>query len=149
MVTMARPDYVTAITQNSPGKLEPGTKSVVLQGTGSGRKGNRAEGTEAVAMYVQYGSGVSANWVIDYDGTIYEITGWDRAAWSYPADYVIALAQPTTFEQIKEPQYQALDWLIYQLEMRKGVPRKRRMAGKDEGYSSNLGAGFTWSRVGL
>lgn len=147
LVTASKPEYVIAITQNSPGQLDPGVLSVLLKGTRSGQFGNPKEGAEAVAR-CQAGDGESYNWLIDTDGTIFELTGWDRAASGSPDVYVIGLAQPTVQDPIRDRQYKSLEWLMRQLQMRRGVPRAKEGGGL-AGYAGALGPGFSWARVGL
>jgi hypothetical protein len=139
-VATDRPDYVIAITPNSPGPLE-NPRAVMLRGTRSGKPGNSKEGAEAVARSQAPGSMESYNWLIDTDGTVFELTGWERAAWSMKSSYVVGLAQATAADLITDRQYASLDWLMQQIEHKKQIGRGH--------YTSRLGPGFEGSRVGL
>ena len=139
--TTTRPEYVIAVTQNSPGKMLPGVQTVQLRGSRSGKPGNKAEGAEVVARSQSQGSDEGYNWIVDTDGTIYELTGWERAAPNSEHEYVICLAQPMPADPLTEAQYTALNWLMSRLEAKKNI------AGR--GYSSSLGPAFLWDKVGL
>jgi len=145
MVAMDRPEYTVAVTQNVSGPIAPDVHSVLLRGTRSGKRGNKAEGAEAVAEYQQQGSHKAANWLIDANGEIFELAGWDRAAGDSRGEYVIYLAQPTPEEPLSQEQYHSLGWLMDRLTARKNIPRARGAYG----YSSELGPIFDWSMVEL
>jgi hypothetical protein len=142
MAVAEKPEYVIAITANSPGVMH-NPRTVMLRGSRSGKPGNEAEGAEAVSRSQAVGSGESYNWLIDFDGTIYELTGWDRAAWGMRAgSYVICLSQPLASDGIRPAQYESLSWLMLRLERKKGIPRT------PDRYISTLGPGFDWSNLG-
>jgi len=109
-----RPEYIVAVTQNSPGRLGSEVTNVTLDMAPIGLSAG-----EMVSGAQSPGSEAGYNWVIDTDGTIYELTGWDRAAPGHLDEYFIGLVSGDQTGR----QRLAIDWLLEQLKRKKGVPR--------------------------
>jgi N-acetyl-anhydromuramyl-L-alanine amidase AmpD len=98
---------------------------VVIHGTRSGVFGNPAEGIGTVVYCTTPGT-TSYNWIIDYDGTIYELVDIKNSAWH--ATYLnrnhlgVGLAQPTVDDPIRDAQHASLKWLLQKINHEKGVP---------------------------
>lgn len=104
-----RPEYIVALTQNALGRMtEP--KEIVLQAS-EDDAGEILERCQADQDHV--------NWLIDLDGTVYELEGWDRAVPEHPDGYVVRLVrEPGDYS---DPQRRALDWLIGQIRRKRQV----------------------------
>jgi hypothetical protein len=127
-MALARPFYVNVITQNSVGGMTEGAHLVMLS-PAPGPVG------EAVARVQSIGSPESYNWLIDADGAVYELTGWDRAALD-PGVYLVGMIDAT---ETTPAQYQALNWLLGQLIRKKGVNE----------FQETLGEDFSWVLAGI
>lgn len=108
MIVANKPEYVTVVMTNSK-PMGPGEKKVDLSGAPSG------ETAGEIIARCQAGQD-SVNWLIDSDGMVYELAGWERATPQNPDAYVVRLVMPVSGEQ-----QQSLTWLLGQLERKKGV----------------------------
>lgn len=79
------------------------------------------------------GSPETYNFLIDSDGAVYELTGWERAALD-PGMYTVGMVDAMT-----ESQYQSLNWLLGQLIRKKGVNE----------FLETLGENFSWVLAGI
>ena len=133
-------------------------RGIVLHGTRSGRAGNPSEGTGTVNYCLTPGT-TSYNWILDYDGTVYELVPPGVAAWH--AGFLnhnflgLAFAQPTASDPITDAQHASARWLIARESARYGFPavRKPWLSGTStwgigEHMTSDQGAAFGKSDVG-
>lgn len=134
------PSYVVLGTPNTSGPMGV-VYGVVLHGTRSGLTsrslefGDGREG-QATLTYVRTPGTTSYNWLIDYDGAVYELAGWDKQAWHaghqtrdlhMNTNWLgVAFAQVDTWERITEAQHAAARWLLEEIHRRTGVPLIRR-----------------------
>lgn len=101
----------------------------------SEQTGDGTEGQKTL-RYVTTPGTTSYNWLIDYDGTIYELAGWDLQAWHAgsqmsnlnmnPNWYGVAFAQVNTWERITDQQHTAARWLLREINRRTGIPLVKR-----------------------
>jgi N-acetyl-anhydromuramyl-L-alanine amidase AmpD len=114
---------------------------VIFHGSRSGRpefsllRGDGSEGKKTLA-YVKTPGTTSYNWLIDYDGTIYELAGWGLQAWHAGHRttaihmntnwYGVCFAQADTWEPVTPQQHASGRWLAKQISERTGVPLVRR-----------------------
>lgn len=109
-----RPKYTVATTQNAGGKMPENVHQVWVDRTESEKSG-----AEIVSECQFPGQG-SANWVIDRDGEIYELAGWDRTSLVHAdAFYVKMVTDPEA--PMSEEQIKAYSWLMGQLARKRGV----------------------------
>lgn len=109
----------------------------IFHGSRSGRaefSKSRGDGSEArrTLDYVRTPGTTSYNWLVDYDGTIYELAGWDLQAWHAGHEiaslhmntnwYGVAFAQADTWEPITAEQHKSARWMAQQISERAGVP---------------------------
>jgi hypothetical protein len=112
-MTSTRPEYVIAVTQAATRRMPPDARKLVLDA------GSQGETAGEIVARCQAGED-SANWLIDTDGTVYELAGWERATLAYPDAFVIKLVMPGSDEQTR-----SLSWLTGQLARKKGVSYER------------------------
>ena len=105
---ITRPDVVTVVTQNLR-PMDPGARKLVLD---SGRRG---ETSGDILAQCQAGEDM-VNWLIDTDGTVYELAGWAKAVPGLSDAYVVRLVAGRSDEQTR-----SLTWLLDQLSRKKGV----------------------------
>jgi len=108
-LALSRPEYVIAVTSTPARQLPAGPRDMHV-GYVSGPVG------EALASAQTPGSEEEFNWLIDTEGTVYELHGWDRATVSIPTAYVVGLVRPESDEQRR-----SLDWLIGQVKRKRGI----------------------------
>jgi hypothetical protein len=101
------------VTQNSRGQLRPDTDEINLVAA-------EAPVGEVLRRCQDLGSDEGYNWVIDTDGSVYELAGWDRSAVGYPDGYAICLVLEHAGDY-PEVQRQSLEWLINQLARKRGI----------------------------
>lgn len=110
---------------------------VILHGSRSGRaelskaRGDGSEG-QGTLRYVRTPGTTSYNWLIDYDGTIHELAGWNLQAWhaGHPTASLhmntnwlgLAFAQVDTWEPITSEQHVSAAWLLKEINRRTGIP---------------------------
>lgn len=110
---------------------------VILHGTRSGvvqfsqLRGDGSEGRRTLS-YIQTAGTTSYNWLIDYDGLIWEVAGWNLQAWHAGHRtpslhmntnwYGVAFAQVNTWEPITDQQHQSARWLLAEINKRVAVP---------------------------
>jgi N-acetyl-anhydromuramyl-L-alanine amidase AmpD len=136
---------------------------VVIHGTRSGNAGNPTEGIGTVNYCTTPGT-TSYNWIIDYDGTIYELIDINNSAWH--AGYLnrthlgAALAQPTVHDRITDQQHSSLKWLLREINRQKGIPlvhvtdenyrglieHREAQQGRASG-KSDVGYQLDWGRI--
>lgn len=108
-------------------------QGVILHGTRSGNpafshaRGDGSEGRRTLA-YVRTPGTTSYNWLIDYDGAVYELAGWFLQAWHAgsktnklnmnPNWYGVAFAQVDTWETLTDEQYASGRWLLAEINAR-------------------------------
>lgn len=153
----------------------------LFHGTRSGRaefslaRGDGSEGQRTIA-YCRTPGTTSYGWIIDYDGTIYELAGWDLQAWHAGHRttslhmnmnwYGVAFAQADTWEPITPAQHASGRWLAGEIHRRKGVPLVKlsyvasRYAAKgftehrwtrqgQTGGKSDVGDLLSWTKLGF
>jgi len=128
------PRYVVLGTPNTSGPMQP-RYGVILHGSRSGvaafskARGDGSEGQRTL-RYVTTPGTTSYNWLLDYDGTVYELAGWDLQAWHAGSQtkalhmnsnwYGVAFAQVDTWERLTDEQYAAGEWLLARINARYG-----------------------------
>lgn len=139
------------ITRDGTG-LAHGTRSGK---TSRGIFGDRSEGWRTV-QYCAQPETTSYNWVVDFDGTIFELTGYTLSAWH--ATYLnrrsrsVALAQANAGDPLTVEQLRSFRWLVGELD-RRGLVAARPAASEDdagwiEHMSSAQGRAFGKTDVG-
>ncbi len=144
-------------------------RGIVVHGTRSGQPGNPSEGVGTVNYCCTPGT-TSYNFVIDTDGTVYELVPPGMAAWhacELNRHWLgVALAQGTRDDPITDAQHATLAWLLRRLCREYEIPFRRLtgLAGpladcgivehKDtdqgRGYGkSDVGPQLDWARLGL
>ena len=167
-------------TPNTSGKLGR-LYGVILHGSRSGRpefslaRGDGSEGRKTLA-YIQTAGTTSYSWLIDYDGTIWEVAGWDLQAWHAGSKVTrlhlntnwlgLAFAQSDVWEPLTGAQYNSGRWLLREIGKRTGIPLTRlnylpdRYAAKgvcqhqdaEQGRvqgKTDIGPLLQWDRLGL
>jgi hypothetical protein len=107
-MTETRPEYLYIPTQNAR-PMAPGTKRLILDA------GEQGETAGEILARCQTGDDC-VNWLIDTDGTIYEVAGWDRAVLEFPNAYVIRLVAVSS-----KAQTYSLGWLLGQLSHKREI----------------------------
>jgi N-acetyl-anhydromuramyl-L-alanine amidase AmpD len=169
------PRYVVRGTPNHSGPIGP-VRGVILHGSRSGRRefsaltGDSSEGRRTLD-YVNTRGTTSYNWLIDYDGAVYELAGWGLQAWhAGHVDnelhmnanwYGLAFAQVDTWEPITDAQHASAHWLLQKISSRTGVPLVRldNVRNRSDGFGitehrltaqgrsggkSDVGSGLNW-----
>lgn len=114
---------------------------MILHGSRSGRRefskqlGDGSEGRRTLT-YVTTPGTTSYNWLIDYDGAVYELAGWRLQAWhaghATTAFHMntnwlgVAFAQVDTWEPITAAQHASARWLLGEISKRTGIPLVKR-----------------------
>jgi N-acetyl-anhydromuramyl-L-alanine amidase AmpD len=114
---------------------------VILHGSRSGRaefsklRGDGSEGTRTLAYNQQPGT-TSYNWLVNYDGTIWEETGYEFRSWHAGSRtvklhmnanwYGLCFAQSDVWEPLTDAQYASGKWLLGQINRRTGIPLVRQ-----------------------
>jgi N-acetyl-anhydromuramyl-L-alanine amidase AmpD len=152
---------------------------VILHGSRSGRaewsksQGDGSEGQRTLT-YVRTPGTTSYNWLIDYDGVIYELAGWDLQAWHAGHRttslhmntnwYGVCFAQVDTWEPVTAAQHASAKWLLKEISQRTGIPLRKlndvpsRYAVKGitehrltaqgrSGGKSDVGSGLDWNVI--
>jgi hypothetical protein len=123
---MTRPEYVTVVTNNSVGKMNP-TGTVMLVPV-------RGPVGEVITRSQERGGPENYNWLIDSSGAVYELTGFEKACVD-PNVFLVGMVDATT-----ENQYQSLNWLLGQLIRKKGV---------NTFLGDEMGESFSWVLAGV
>lgn len=140
-------------------------RGVVLHSTRSGTPNNPTEGIGTVNYCATPGT-TSYNFVLDVDGTIYELVPPGVAAWH--AGYLnwthlgIAVAQGTIDDRITDEQHTSLEWLLRKYTAYYGIPYQRVLDEKEPGIIQHADAAqgkaygktdpgyrLNWQRLGL
>ena len=108
MTVTDRPRYVNVLTPPEP-PLPPEVRDVEVVSV-EGPSGTVLAACQAAGTEEGY------NWLVDTTGTVYELSGWDKASPSARAHYLIGYVLPVSPEQ-KE----AMTWLLGQLARKKNV----------------------------
>lgn len=109
---MSRPEYVIAVTPTR-GLLRPGAFKAGVIGLRTG------ESLGEIIARCQ-ANDESYNWLVDRDGTVYELAGWDRASSVSSEYYTVGVLQSMAGDTA-DAEYQSLRWLLRQLAVKKGV----------------------------
>jgi N-acetyl-anhydromuramyl-L-alanine amidase AmpD len=174
----APPRYVVAGTPNNSGRMGS-LYGVILHGSRSGNPAfslARGDGSEGVRTlrYVQTPGTTSYNWLLDYDGLIWELTGWSYQAWHAGHRttslhmntnwFGVAFAQVDTWEPITDAQHASARWLLSEIDKRtaiplvkldyvasryaaRGVTEHRLTAQGQSGGKSDVGYTLDWSKL--
>lgn len=142
---------------------------IVVHGTRSGRAGNPTEGIGTVNYCCTPGT-TSYNFVIDRDGTVYELVPPGTAAWhAQELNYNwlgVALAQGVVEDSITDGQQASLYWVLRKLCDQYEIPFQRLTAlagpqadkgivehkdtAQGQGHGkSDVGAQLDWAKIGL
>jgi hypothetical protein len=164
----ARPAYIVKRSPNDSGAMGA-IYGIVVHATRSGTMNNPNEGIGTVNYCCRAGT-TSYNYIIDRDGSVYELVPPGRAAWhAAELNYNwlgVALAQGHVDDPITDQQHETLAWLLRMLCQQYEIPLKRlaTLAGpkadrgivehKDtaqgRGYGkSDVGAQLDWRKLGI
>lgn len=111
-VAMNRPEYVVAVTPTT-GLLRPGVYKAGVIGLRTG------ESVGEIIARCQ-AKEESYNWLVDRDGKVYELAGWDRASSVTNEQYTVGVVQSMAGDT-SDAEYESLRWLLRQLAVKKGV----------------------------
>lgn len=172
------PRYILTGTPNTSGKIG-NLYGVILHGSRSGiaayskLRGDGSEGRRTIT-YVTTPGTTSYNWLIDYDGTVHELAGWNFQAWHAGSRvpslhmntnwYGVAFAQVDSWEPMTDEQYASAHWLLNEIRGRttiplvqrrwvssryasKGITEHRWTAQGASGGKSDVGDLLDWSRI--
>jgi hypothetical protein len=110
--TVSRPEYVIAFTPTA-GRLAPGVFKAGVIGIQTGETGG-----EVLARCQSREE--SYNWLVDKDGKVYELAGWDRASSITDQYYTVGVVQSMAGDTTDEA-YASVRWLLRQLANKKGI----------------------------
>ena len=137
-----RPRYVVVGTPNLSGKIRADADLGVAHGTRSevrayGYYGDRSEGRNTVRYCTTPGT-TSYGWIIDFDGTVYELGGYHGAAWH--AGYLnddsrgVAFAQANDGDPLTHAQIRSFRWLAQDINKMGLVPLVRTLDENRPGW---------------
>lgn len=138
---------------------------VVVHATRSGTPNNPTEGIGTVNYCLTPGT-ASYHYVIDTDGTVYELVPPGLAAWH--ATYLnwshlgIAVAQGTIDDPVTDAQHASLEWLLRKEAAEYGFPYRRAVDEAQTGIiqhadtaqgrtfgKTDVGPQLDWAKLGL